>query len=130
MRLVAALSLPALAAVALSTHPVTAQNIDRMNPIIAAQEKHEPVFGIAHPQITAGRGRGGAAEPAAPPPPPIDLAAAAKETVDYKRAHYLFTSGTSDAFLTYIEEIRKAGGSMRTHPFSAKIGIWNRNPRT
>ncbi len=128
MRLVAALSLPALVVVALSTGPISAQKIDRMNPIIVAQEQHEPVFGIAHPPITQGRGRGGAADPAAPPPPPIDLAAAAKETIDYKRAHYLFTSGTSDAFLAYIEQIRKAGGSMRTHPFTAKIGIWNRNP--
>jgi 2-keto-3-deoxy-L-rhamnonate aldolase RhmA len=128
MRLVAALSLSALAAVALSTDAVTAQKIDRMNPIIAAQEKNEPVFGIAHPAIAPGRGRGAAADPAAPPPPPIDLAAAAKETVDYRRAHYLFTSGTSDAFLSYIEQIRKAGGSMRTHPFTAKIGIWHRNP--
>lgn len=129
MRLVLALSLAAAAAVALGPGSVTAQKMDRMNPIIAAQEKGEPVYGIAHPPITRGRGRGAAsADPSAPPPPPIDLAAAAKDTVDYKRAHYLFTSGTSDAFLTYIEEIRKAGGSMRTHPFGAKIGIWNRNP--
>ena len=129
MRLVtASLTLPALAAVILFAHTVNAQKIDRMNPIIAAQEKNEPVFGIAHPPITPGRGRGAVAESAAPPPPPLDLAAAAKETVDYKRAHYLFTSGTSEAFLTYIEHIRKAGGSMRTHPFTAKIGIWNRNP--
>lgn len=128
MRLVAVISLPVLAAVILSTHPVIAQNVDRMNPIIAAQEKQEPVFGIAHPPITRGRGRGGAAATEAPPQPPIDLAAAAKETVGYTRAHYLFTSGTSDAFLSYIEEIRKAGGSMRTHPFAAKIGIWHRNP--
>jgi 4-hydroxy-2-oxoheptanedioate aldolase len=128
MRFVAALVLTALAVVALSTHSVTAQKIDRMNPIIAAQEKREPVFGIAHPPIMPGRGRGGVADPAAPPPPAIDLAAAAKETVGYTRAHYLFTTGTSDAFLTYLGEIRKAGGSMRTHPFTAKIGIWNRNP--
>lgn len=128
MRLVAALSLAALATLALFSHPVTAQKVDRMNPIIAAQEKRDPIFGIAHPPITVGRGRGGAADPAAPPPPPIDLAAAAKQTVDYKRAHYLFTSGTSEAFLNYLEEIRRAGGSMRTHPFTAKIGIWNRNP--
>jgi 4-hydroxy-2-oxoheptanedioate aldolase len=52
----------------------------------------------------------------------------AKETVGYTRADYLFTSGTSDTFLRYIEEIRKAGGSMRTHPFAAKIGIWHANP--
>ena len=127
MRLVPTLSLPVLAAVALSALPIAAQKTDRMNPIIAAQERREPVFGIAHPAITPPRQRGVATDPAAPAPP-IDLAAAAKETVGYKRAHYLSTSGSSDAFLTYIEEIRKAGGSMRTHPFTAKIGIWHRNP--
>lgn len=131
MRLVAALSLPALVAAALATQAVTAQS-GRLNPIIAAQEKGEPIFGIAHPAITrggGGRGRGAAApDPSAPPPPPIDLVAAAKDTVGYTRAQFLFTSGTSDTFLNYIEEIRKAGGSMRTHPFSAKIGIWHRNP--
>ena len=128
MRLVTALSLPVLAAVVLTTLPIAAQKNDRMNPIIAAQEKREPIFGISHPAITPPRQRGAATDPAATPPPPIDLAAAAKETVAYTRAHYLNTSGTSDAFLTYIEEIRKAGGSMRTHPFTAKIGIWHRNP--
>jgi 2-keto-3-deoxy-L-rhamnonate aldolase RhmA len=122
------LALPVLAAVAWATPPVTAQKIDRMNPIIAAQERHEPVFGIAHPAITRARQRGAEADAAASPQPPIDLAAAAKETVDYKRAHYLSTSGTSEAFLAYIEQIRKTGGSMRTHPFTAKIGIWHRNP--
>ena len=99
-----------------------------------AQEKCLPVFGIAPPAIVprgAGRGRGAAADPAAPPPPPpppIVLGDVAKETVAYTRADYLFTSGTSDTFLRYIEEIKKAGGSMRTHPFAAKIGIWHRNP--
>lgn len=110
----------------------TAQATDRMNPIIAAQEKGLPIFGIAHPRITAGGGRGGrggpgGAAPAVPvtPPPEINLADAAKETVGYTRADYLYTSGTSETFLRYIEEIKKAGGSMRTHPFSAKIGIWH-----
>jgi 4-hydroxy-2-oxoheptanedioate aldolase len=55
------------------------------------------------------------------------LSDVAKETVAYKRADYLFTSGTSEAFLRYMEEITKAGGSMRTHPFTAKIGRWNRD---
>jgi 2-keto-3-deoxy-L-rhamnonate aldolase RhmA len=106
-----------------------------MNPIIAAQEKGLPVLGIAHPAITPGgrgRGRAGAAvdptAPPPPPPPPIVLADVARETVAYTRADYLYTSGTSDTFLSYLEEIRKAGGSVRTHPFSAKIGIWHRNP--
>ncbi len=113
---------------------VGAQPADRMNPIIALQEKGLPVFGIAHPAIVPrgqGRGRGAAADPAAPPPPPppaIVLSDVAKETVAYRRADYLFTSGTSDTFLRYLEEIKKAGGSMRTHPFAAKIGIWHANP--
>jgi 2-keto-3-deoxy-L-rhamnonate aldolase RhmA len=112
----------------------SAQATDRMNPIIAAQEKGLPIFGIAHPRIQnfggRGGGRGGApggAAPAAPttPPPEINLTDAAKETVAYTRADYMYTSGTSETFLKYMEEIVKAGGSMRTHPFSAKIGIWH-----
>jgi 4-hydroxy-2-oxoheptanedioate aldolase len=112
-----------------------AQGPGRLNPIIALQEKGLPVFGIAHPAIVArgagGRGRGAAVDPAAPPPPPpppIVLVNVAKETVGYTRADYLFTSGTSDTFLKYIEEITAAGGSARTHPFAAKIGIWHANP--
>lgn len=115
---------------------VQAQSADRMNPIIAAQEKGLPVFGISHPMIVRRAGRGGppgaatAAPPAAPaaPLPEINLADAAKETVGYRRADYLFTSGTSETFLRYLDEIKKAGGSMRTHPFTAKIGIWHANP--
>jgi hypothetical protein len=114
----------------------SAQASDRMNPIIALQEKGLPVFGISHPAImvrgAGGRGRGGAPPavetPPAPAPPPIVLSDVAKETVGYTRADYLFTSGTSETFLRYMEEITKAGGSMRTHPFSAKIGIWHANP--
>ncbi len=114
-----------------------AQAADRLNPIIALQEKGLPVFGISHPAIVprgAGRGggRGGAAPPAtaepAPPAPPIVLSDVARETAGYTRADYLFTSGTSETFLRYMEEIQKAGGSMRTHPFTAKIGIWHANP--
>jgi 2-keto-3-deoxy-L-rhamnonate aldolase RhmA len=133
MRLLLVLALLVVTGITTSI-PVGAQATDRMNPIIALQEKGLPVFGIAHPAIVprgAGRGRGAAADPAAPPPPPppaIVLSDVAKETVGYARADYLFTSGTSDTFLRYIEEIRKAGGSMRTHPFAAKIGIWHANP--
>ena len=132
MRLLVVLSLATAALVPVSGS-LAPQKIDRMNPIIAAQEKGSlAVLGIAHPAITrGGRGRAGApvdpAVPPPPPPPPIVLADVAKETVDYKRADYLYTSGTSDTFLSYMEEIKKAGGSMRTHPFTAKIGIWNRN---
>ena len=127
----------------------TAQSADRMNPVIALQEKGLPVFGIAHPAIMrrAGSGRGGSGGapgaastaaaasaaavstvPPTPPLPDIVLSDVAKETVDYKRADFLFTQGTSETFLKYMEAIKKAGGSMRTHPFSAKIGIWHANP--
>lgn len=128
MRLAAVLTLAAAATVLASSPDV--QKADRMNPIIAAQEKGWPVFGIAHPAIVQGGGRrgGAAADPAAPAPPPIVLADVARDTVAYKRADYMYTSGTSDTFLSYMREITKAGGSMRTHPFTAKIGIWNRNP--
>jgi 2-keto-3-deoxy-L-rhamnonate aldolase RhmA len=133
MRQVLAAGLLVVAALVASL-PVGAQATDRMNPVIAMQEKGLPVFGIAHPPIVprgAGRGRGATADPAATPaptPPPIVLSDVAKETVGYTRADYLFTSGTSDTFLRYLEEIKKAGGSMRTHPFAAKIGIWHSNP--
>jgi 4-hydroxy-2-oxoheptanedioate aldolase len=119
-----------LAAGLASQAPVGGQATDRMNPVIALHEKGRPVFGIAHPSI--GRGNAPAAgvstTTTAPPAPTIVLSDVAKETVDYKRADYFFTSGTSDTFLRYIEEIRKAGGSVRTHPFAAKIGIWHRDP--
>ncbi|MEO7999443.1 MAG: hypothetical protein ABI852_18475 [Gemmatimonadaceae bacterium] len=117
----------------------SAQSNDRLNPIIALQEKKLPVFGISHPAIMRGGrggGRGGppggaAATPPATPPAPLPeivLSDVAKETVDYKRADFLFTQGTSDTFLKYIEEIKKAGGSMHTHPFTAKIGIFHADP--
>jgi len=121
---------------------VTGQSKDRLNPIIALQEKGLPIFGITHPVIIRRAGRGGpppgapgavppAAAPAAAPTPPLPeivLSDVAKETVGYTRADYLYTSGTSDTFLRYLAEIKSAGGSMRTHPFSAKIGIWHANP--
>lgn len=133
-----ALSLPVCLSLPVAA---SAQSAERLNPIIALQEKGLPIFGITHPVIVRRGGRGGGPPgapgaaattpaPAAPaaPLPEINLADAAKETVGYTRADYLYTSGTSDTFLKYIEEIRKAGGSMRTHPFSAKIGIWHANP--
>jgi 2-keto-3-deoxy-L-rhamnonate aldolase RhmA len=133
MRLSLVLSV-ALASALAAPVAFSSQAADRRNPIIALHEKGLPAFGILHPAIVAGRGRGrgrGAADPSAPPPPPppaIVLSDVAKETVGYTRADYLYTSGTSDTFLSYLEEISKAGGSMRTHPFTAKIGIWHEDP--
>ncbi len=135
MRRITALTCAVVLSLVASTDEAMAQGSDRLNPIIAAQEKGLPVFGISHPMIVRRAGRGGppgaanAAPPAAPaaPLPEINLADAARETVAYRRADYLFTSGTSETFMRYLDEIKKAGGSMRTHPFSAKIGIWHAN---
>ena len=107
---------------ALPTAASAQAKTDRLNPIIAAQEKGLPVFGISHPAIVRrpmrpGGGPGGAAAaPATPaaPMPEIVLSDVAKETVDYKRADYLFTSGTSDTFLRYMEEITQ-GGRLGAH---------------
>lgn len=121
----------ALALVAVTATVASAQKVDRVNPLIEVQEKGQPLFGIAHPAIVrrAPRpgGPNGAAAPAPPaaPQPEIVLSDVAKETIGYKRADYLFTSASSDTFLKYLEEIRAAGGSARTHPFSSKIGIWH-----
>ena len=105
---------------------------DRMNPLIALHEQGLPAFGISHPRIvnrgSRRRGRRARGREGAAPPPPIDLALAAKETVAESRADFLYTSGASDTFLRYVEEITQAGGSMRTHPFTAKIGVWHRDP--
>lgn len=114
-----------------SASPAPHQASGRLNPMIALQEKGLPIFGIAHPAILprgAGRGGAAAATPPTTPPAPIVMADVAKETAAYTRADYLFTSGTSDTFLSYLKEIAAAGGSARTHPFAAKIGIWHANP--
>jgi 2-keto-3-deoxy-L-rhamnonate aldolase RhmA len=135
MRSLVVLTGLAVAHVALSSS-ARAQSADRINPVIAAQEKGLPVFGIAHPAIQRGRGgrpggAGAAGAPAAAPAsalPEIVLSDVAKETAGYRGADFLFTSGTSETFLHFLEEIRKAGGSARTHPFSAKVGIMHANP--
>jgi 4-hydroxy-2-oxoheptanedioate aldolase len=124
---------PALLATALFSLSVAAQD-GRLNPVIAALEKGEPTFSVPHPPITRGAGRdrapAGKPESSAPAAPAVDLAAAAKATVTFTRAHYLIAPATSETFLQYIEEVRKAGGSMRTHPFGAKVGIWHQNPES
>jgi 2-keto-3-deoxy-L-rhamnonate aldolase RhmA len=142
-----------------------------MNPMIALHEKGLPVFGITHPQITAGRGgggggggrgaaaggagapgaragggaapagapaggaragggaRGGGGEAAAPAQP-VDLAAAARETLGYKLADFQYSGAGADAFMPYLDELIKAGGTARTHAFIEKTGVYNRNAQT
>jgi 2-keto-3-deoxy-L-rhamnonate aldolase RhmA len=124
-------TLPAALALVATATVAPAQSADRLNPVIAVQEKGQPIFGISHPMIVrrAPRPGGPNAAPAAPstpaaPPPEIVLSDVARETVGYRRADFLFTSASSDTFLRYLDELRAAGGSVRTHPFSSKIGIW------
>lgn len=128
-----------LALVAAAPNVASAQSGDRLNPIIAVQEKGQPIFGISHPAIvrrgprpgaaTAPAANGAATNPvttaASAPQPDIVLSDVAKETVGFTRADFLFTSASSDTFLKYLEEIRAAGGSVRTHAFSSKVGIWH-----
>ena len=142
--------LPAvLALVAATTTAASAQTAERLNPIIAVQEKGQPIFGISHPAIVRRAPRPGgmpgaqaggapgamaAATPTSAPAataaaaasmPEIVLSDVARETAGYKRADFLFTSASSDTFLKYLDEMRAAGASVRTHPFSSKVGIWH-----
>jgi 4-hydroxy-2-oxoheptanedioate aldolase len=115
------------------TEQVEAQ--DRLNQIIPLLEQGLPVFGIAHPPYTAGRGGrgggrgGGTAQPAAPPQ--LDLAEVAKEMVAYRRADYALNSyspNSAEQYRAFMQAITAAGGSMSTHPFFAKIPIVHRDP--
>ena len=117
------LLLLALGVVALPLSAI-AQSTEHLNPMITLREKGLPIIAIAHPSIPGGRGGGANAVEGAPPPPPPDFSSQAKETVEYKRADVVNTSGASANFLRYIEAITRAGGSVRTHPFTAKIPNW------
>jgi 4-hydroxy-2-oxoheptanedioate aldolase len=112
----------ALAVAALVAAPALAargQATDRLNPMVVLHEKALPLFGIAHPALTQGRGGQSA---------PLSLSDVAKETFGYKLADYHNTTGAPDVFLQYMVAMREAGASVRTNPFIAKIPIWRRNP--
>jgi 2-keto-3-deoxy-L-rhamnonate aldolase RhmA len=116
----------------------------RLNPMIALHEKNLPVFGITHPAISAGGGRGqgrgqapGQAAPATPPAAPAVtpvqpvLADVARETMAYKFSDFEYNSystATADRFLGYMAALIAAGGSMRTHAFISKAPIVHTNP--
>ena len=76
----------------LSSITGTAQSPQRLNPMIALHEKGLPVFGITHPAIAPGRGRGpnAASIAEAPPPPMPSLMDAARETVAYPHADFAY----------------------------------------
>jgi 4-hydroxy-2-oxoheptanedioate aldolase len=124
------------------------QSADRMNRMIPLIEAKLPVLGVNNPAYTQGRGGGGrgrgagagaatAAGGAAvatttppPAPPPIDMAAVAKQTVEYTLGDFVLNSyspATVEAYREYMKAIVAAGGSARTHPFAAKIPIIHGN---
>jgi len=126
-------------AVLATATPGGAQSQDRVNALIPLIEQGLPIFGVSHPAYAAGRGggagggrAGGAAGEAAPEPPPQpDLVAVARETVAYTLGDYelnTYAPATVDRYRAYMRALIAAGGSARTHPFVAKIPIWNRDP--
>jgi 2-keto-3-deoxy-L-rhamnonate aldolase RhmA len=99
--------------------------------MISLHEKGLPVFGITHPAIVAGRGRGmttGAnpgAAPATPPPLP-SLIEAARETMAYKFSDFAYdnySTVNADRFMGYMASLIAAGGSMSMHPFLSKVPV-------
>ena len=111
----------------------TAQSPQRLNPMIALHEKGLPVFGITHPAIVAGRGRGPNAAPAAeaPPPPMPSLMDAARETVAYPYADFAYDNyapANAERFLGYMGAMLAAGGSVRQHAFISKVPIIHTDP--
>jgi 2-keto-3-deoxy-L-rhamnonate aldolase RhmA len=111
----------------------------RLNPMIALHEKHWPVFGITHPAIVAGGGRGrGAAPgiagentaPAAPIPQP-SLMQAAHETMAYRFSDFAYNSystANADRFMGYMAAMLAAGGSISSHAFISKVPIIHTDP--
>lgn len=112
------------------------QHMNQMIPLI---QQGLPILGLNNPPYApggggGGRGRGAAAgaAPATPPAPPPapDIAAAARETVNYKLGDYVlntFSPNTVTQYREYMKQIVAAGGSARTHPFVAKIPIMHDN---
>ena len=111
----------------------TAQSPPRLNPMIALHEQGLPVFGITHPAIVAGRGRGpnAAPPPEATPPPMPSLVDAARETVAYPYADFAYDSyapANAERFLGYMGAMLAAGGSVRQHAFISKVPIIHTDP--
>ena len=120
-------------AAAFSTALPSAQGPRRLNPMIVLHERGLPVFGVTHPAIAAGggRGRGAVADPAAPPPAQPSLSDAARETMAYRFSDFEYNSYSpenADRFLGYMAAMIAAGGSMSTHAFISKIPIVHDNP--
>jgi 4-hydroxy-2-oxoheptanedioate aldolase len=123
MRVIHALGVFAVAALA-GTASAQAQPSERLNPMIALHEKGLPVFGITHPSMGGGRGRGAAA--ATPP----SLADVARETLAYRFGDFQYNSyspGSAERFRAYMEAIVAQGGSVREHAFISKVPIVHGN---
>jgi 2-keto-3-deoxy-L-rhamnonate aldolase RhmA len=109
----------------------------RLNPMVALHEKQLPVFGITHPAIAAGGGRGrsggndaNSSAPVAPVAQP-SLIDAARQTVAYRFADFDYNNyspANAERFLGYMAAMIAAGGSMSSHAFISKVPIIHTNP--
>ena len=98
---------------------------DRLNPMIALQERGQPVFGLYAPR--AGR-RGGPASEASDVRSPRQLA---EETTAYERSDYVFVSSMErglPAFTELMSAIHDAGATARTHPLVVKMEKISEDP--
>jgi 4-hydroxy-2-oxoheptanedioate aldolase len=95
---------------------------DRLNPMIALQERDQPVFGLYAPRA---RRRGGPASEASDVRSPRQLA---EETTAYERSDYVFVSSMErgverglPAFTELMSAMHDAGATARTHPLVVKM---------
>lgn len=93
----------------------------RINPLISLHEQGQPVFGLYAPSPRAGRGAGNGS-PATKTP-----AERAEETLAYAGSDYVFDGSMEGgfdealpAFTEYVEALRDAGATARTHPLVVK----------
>ncbi len=144
-------------AVLLSPMVGSAQETERLNPMIVLLEKGLPILGVTHPAISARRARGarqgrgagagrgtargrgtgrgatgnnGGGEAAAPLPQPV-LADVARETVAYKLSDFEYNSyspASAERFMGYMAAMLAAGGTMKDHAFISKIPIVHNDP--
>ena len=112
-------------AAALTAAPVAAQqggDPGRLNPLVSLHERGLPQFGLYAPSAGGGPARGGR-----PPAPVKSPAQRATETLAYRAGDYVFDGSMEGGmdralptFLEFVDALRDAGASARTHPLVVK----------
>lgn len=113
---------PVLALMVGSPSSSGAQEAARLDPLIALHEQGKPVFGLYAPRAGGGRRRAGA--PATPVKSPAQRAS---ETMSYGMSDFVFDGSMEEgvaqglpAFRDFVDALRAAGASARTHPLVVK----------